>query len=641
MRFSDNRNKLLTSAITTTSKLGGVVTDTGGSGISNLRVAVTPVQQVAPLSDTLMLLRLDENTGPLYYQDSSAHGNDAWCPGIASQCPANRVAGIDATAIHFSNTFGMQLYVDGHPFDSLIRSSTSAYSVQGWVKLGTSSTNEFVLLDGRAYRLVIAASTGRAQWQVVGYTNGSSAIQTKQVEGTTDLRDNQWHYLVGTFSNKTGISRLYVDGQLAGSRSDVKGSYYGFPTHTIGTREGREATLDMLAVFGHDLSATEVSGLYQGGSRTFGTAVVHHPGAQISTWVYDVPAGLEGIYQVDLRGTDKRGNMQLSGDAYRGVIDLVNPRVTFTGRATGASMMDGDGHKSFEVVYTCDAQDAWLNEDAFNCPGNSIQPPTRTMNADPIVRAFAPDITYVTRLVNTYTVWQASNTPTGSLRACDIYGRCTTQAVQVAAGLTAQAATVTGPQAVIFSPASSISGNTATVQVSAESTAPLKEVILTMDGKEVARQMWAQGDAKNQVRQTFSFAAPNGSHTLAVRATDWAGKVQQQPYTQAWTRNTARPTVTVDGSSNTAGVLRLGGVVGDAVGINGVRVRLGMNGWAHATVTNGRWSAAYPLFGLTSSAQTVTIQVINSVGTQTEITQRLVAPVGQVPPNQPRLPVQR
>ncbi|MFQ5595075.1 MAG: LamG-like jellyroll fold domain-containing protein, partial [Anaerolineae bacterium] len=77
-------------------------------------------------------------------------------------------------------------------------------------------------------------------------------------------------------------------------------------------------------------------------------------------WSYDVPAGLEGNYRIDLRGTDKAGlpdNSNNSRDLWRGIIDTLAPRVSITRTMAGS-----------KYRYTTVARDLNLGEQGFLSP---------------------------------------------------------------------------------------------------------------------------------------------------------------------------------------------------------------------------------------------------------------------------------
>src|SRR5690606_10252 len=54
------------------------------------------------------------------------------------------------------------------------------------------------------------------------------------------------------------------------------------------------------------------------------------PGVAATAWSYAIPLGLEDLYQIDLRGTDMLGNVAISSNLWRGMIDTTNPRMVMT-----------------------------------------------------------------------------------------------------------------------------------------------------------------------------------------------------------------------------------------------------------------------------------------------------------------------
>ena len=188
-----------------------------------------------------------------------------------------------------------------------------------------------------------------------------------------------------------------------------------------GNVAGFNGSLDEVTIFRHALSAADVRALYRAaiglGARDARAARRGHCQRHMAL---AVPAGLEGIYQIDLRGYDFAGNRQLDSGAWRGIADGVAPRVTFTGAATGQSFLDANTNtRQYEMRYTCRAEDWQLNEATFDCPGNSQQTPTRGFNTDPALLAQFPSLSVLNAMTNTYTVWQANTQPVGSARACD------------------------------------------------------------------------------------------------------------------------------------------------------------------------------------------------------------------------------
>jgi hypothetical protein len=91
--------------------------------------------------------------------------------------------------------------------------------------------------------------------------------------GTTDVRDNQWHHLVGIYTGPT-IS-IYVDGalQTTGACANQPINYGGTPLYgEIGAKANGQATtpfegdIDQVVIWNRALSSTDVTTLYGGGS---------------------------------------------------------------------------------------------------------------------------------------------------------------------------------------------------------------------------------------------------------------------------------------------------------------------------------------------------------------------------------------
>lgn len=113
--------------------------------------------------------------------------------------------------------------------------------------------------------------------------------------------------------------------------------------------------LDDLRIYRRALPATEVADLYR---VVWQPATVNTPGAGVSAWTAGVPDGLEGYYQLDLRGTDAAGQADNSGHTagiWSGIADTLAPRVTLTRRAVGTNYR-----------YTATAQDFNLTEQGFS-----------------------------------------------------------------------------------------------------------------------------------------------------------------------------------------------------------------------------------------------------------------------------------
>jgi hypothetical protein len=107
-----------------------------------------------------------------------------------------------------------------------------------------------------------------------------------------------------------------------------------------------------------------------------------------TTWSYAIPAGLEGTYQIDLRGTDTRNNRnddQVTWNHWRGEIDTLAPRaaitVTYRGNGDAAQTVYQGWVEDINLTtanfqFPCPLQaadrqyydDAWWNQITSNTP---------------------------------------------------------------------------------------------------------------------------------------------------------------------------------------------------------------------------------------------------------------------------------
>jgi len=144
------------------------------------------------------------------------------------------------------------------------------------------------------------------------------------------------------------------------------------------------------------------------------------PGTITSTWSHTVPAGLDGIYQIHLRGTDLLGNrndVDSTDYQWQGEIDTLAPRAAITVTYRGAE-------PAAQTVYSGWAQDINLVEDELDFPC-AVQAADRHYYDDP----WWQEVTTVdTRRLYELTpdcVVAGFQTDPVSLQACDRYDRCT------------------------------------------------------------------------------------------------------------------------------------------------------------------------------------------------------------------------
>lgn len=203
------------------------------------------------------LMKFDENSGS---ETKSVNGkykallrNTKW------------VKGLEGSALYFNGSDAYALFTPPLSLNS------ADYSVGVWLKpsevtfgkkmtlLGpTSWGRRLLMLDNAKFVMQHRLRKGRHYNETVRRVSGGSFDRTEQ-----------WHHIVGTFSEKNGMS-LYLDGELLAFDAEQK-SPSGYPWHIIGA-EGRKSqndpvnfykgALDDLRFYSRELSLAEVKELY-------------------------------------------------------------------------------------------------------------------------------------------------------------------------------------------------------------------------------------------------------------------------------------------------------------------------------------------------------------------------------------------
>lgn len=376
------------------------------------------------------------------------------------------------------------------------------------------------------------------------------------------------------------------------------------------------------------------------------------PGVFSTTWSAEVPAGLEGEYQIDMRASDQLGNTQSSSSLWRGVIDNMAPRLTLSVTPTGASYVDTTtGTERYAVSYVCSAEDRNLDEKEFRCPG-SDSTPGRGYLTNAVLQRLFPDRTIRNTLTLTYTLWQTSPTPAATMRACDTFGACATESTQGAGTAQASeallavmsdaapalAATLAdppvsaAPRAVVVAPLAEsyvTTGGDVAVTVAAEAAQSLREVTISLDGAVVQTIGFGQDEAVTRVLRTVALpVAAEGTYTLVATASDWAGGAQSTSYPVRWTLDRTDPALSMDTVTLEAddtwlpgsGMLRFAGSASDGNGLAAVQLRVGDLPFADATVLgDGTWRIAYRVDDPEGRALEVSVRAIDRAGRVTTL----------------------
>jgi hypothetical protein len=366
------------------------------------------------------------------------------------------------------------------------------------------------------------------------------------------------------------------------------------------------------------------------------------PGVATSTWSFQIPAGLEGEYQIDLRARDLLGNVAIGANQWRGIIDTQAPRVVMTAVTSGVSFFNNaDNTQRYEIRFVCAAVDRYLYEESFECPGEGLQPLIRSFENNPAMQALFPDRTIRNGLAISYTLWESTQQPPATARACDSFSHCSeasTPGTQNANLLAAMVIPPAGaPTAIVVYPTqgSYVAANGAlSVTVAAEAGQFLKEVTIFLDNAPAATINFAQADKVTRVLRTVPVPVVGEvQHTLTARAIDWNNAVQNNLFPVRFTLDTQPPNVNIDANPLTisdtwqsqSGVLRFHGAASDSVCLAAVQVRVGDEPFVDATFGSGLWRTAQYVLDPEGKTLVIHVRAIDCAGRISEATQSLVA----------------
>jgi len=133
-----------------------------------------------------------------------------------------------------------------------------------------------------------------------------SSGQTFEASSNLTLADGSWHHVIGVWDGYT--LSIYIDGVQAGMAKpvgmgplDTSTSLLTLGNSTAGVN-GFDGSVDEVMLFPRGFTRQEAANLYALGNRVWEAATVTDPSAATSPWTYSLPDGLEGLYEIDLRG---------------------------------------------------------------------------------------------------------------------------------------------------------------------------------------------------------------------------------------------------------------------------------------------------------------------------------------------------
>ncbi len=279
----------------------GVNTSALSSSVSAKAVAKATDYPTQVIADGASLYwRMDEAASP-WAQDKSgqttAGVNGIYSKGLNDPSfgfqfgAAGALAGSTDTATTFDGT-------QGYIYDDQNLPAPTTYSIETWIKTGTTSGGKIVgygngvpetnsnatNLSGNYDRQIYMDNAGNLTFGV--YTGGVQSIRTANA-----YNDNAWHYIVGT-QGPAGM-KLYVDGVKVGQNSTTGNQSYNGNWHVGGDQLNGwpnqpasnyfAGTIDDTAIYGAPLSAQQVANHFTlaGGQITVPVAPTDAYGAKV------------------------------------------------------------------------------------------------------------------------------------------------------------------------------------------------------------------------------------------------------------------------------------------------------------------------------------------------------------------------
>ena len=382
----------------------GTVTD-ANSPVAGVDVAFVSAQTAFATEKTLLHLPLNDLPETVLFGNNANVQTRIYC--LDASCPTSGVDGADGTAVSFGGgellrSFDTLDLPESGLTTSLWFNVTAAcadcglFSVtQGVYPTVTQHDRDLYLSDGKICSSILVGSTREVRCSVDTFDDG------------------QWHQVVHTLGSSGNA--LYVDGQLAVSSPTTASSFTTQDGVLIGYAPAAATpfltgSLDDLTIYDGALAPESVAALY----RQWRPVTVSG-----DEWAFTVPAGLEGYYQIDMRGTDSLGNRTESrGDwpQFRGPIDTAFP--TFD-----VSVSYSGGGSAAQTRYASTVHDANLITDGYGfvCALTSDQLRNDT---DPTQLAFTGQEADQLTSIQASCTLPGFQTSLVAANACDAFDHC-------------------------------------------------------------------------------------------------------------------------------------------------------------------------------------------------------------------------
>jgi len=585
--------------------------DPASAGIARLELGFRSLKGADLYEDLLTHLPFEELNGSTAFADLSPNSHWGWCH--ADSCPTSEEAG----------KLGRALTFDG--IDDRVHLAPvllgGPLTMSAWVKPSSTQGTQTIIYHGLGSEnaqsnIFLRIKDGFYEFGNIGFNRSEVARYKIPSEDV-----GQWVHLTGVgYPGQWESWSLYRNGTYVGN--SIGGSIPSYRSAqrvplTIGANgageEYFEGEIDEVAVYDRSLLVPA-----KDGPQLYGYAVkeladptrwtdvkLDRPGAPFSTWHYALE-DIEGSYRVDARIVDPFGHATIVPNLWTGDIDTRAPKLDLYRWWNTISY----GSETKTVYrYLCTARDYNLSEDGLQCPGL----PASSLSNPICLAAGYLDAQWYTEVFSQTKLQKLTTQCSGSVeasdgpqiaQACDRFDRCTTITIDPFAPTSQSApasvenieqAEASSPiQTLILTPTHpSIFTDTTPIEIAGLAYAPdaLRSLTVTVDNKATSVFTWTADTVTETIWNTTWTPSAQGSYTLSVEASDWAGNVvTQTPVSPRVYVDTTTPALTANTDAittsdfSTGGYVRVQGQVSDTVGVTKLQVRYGDRGWDRAVV---------------------------------------------------------
>ena len=186
------------------------------------------------------------------------------------------ILNVQGSSFASTNSFtfdGNSDYIDmGNNLDF---TNTDAFSISCWFKRTRSGVSEFLISkqdstsNSRGYTLLIPFDDNKV---TVVIRNNTASSGRLIVDCTTAITNTNWHHIVMTYDGSSNVSgiNLYLDGNndTGVTSGTLSATISNTASFQIGAKNGSNefsGNIDEVSVFTSELSASDVSTIYNGG----------------------------------------------------------------------------------------------------------------------------------------------------------------------------------------------------------------------------------------------------------------------------------------------------------------------------------------------------------------------------------------